>query len=79
MANLIQPITAQGGFAITESDDTVFNPVACALYIGTGGDVVVRWSVATRVARGGRVGSSGHPCGVLVRATSCETPATLAG
>jgi len=45
MATPIEAAGAKDGFAITESDTTIFR--ADALYIGTGGDVVVTTSRGT--------------------------------
>lgn len=42
MAAPIEPVTANDGFAVTPSDTTVFRLMAAALYVGTGGSVVVR-------------------------------------
>jgi hypothetical protein len=42
MANPVQPVTAQGGYAITKSDSTVYVNKFSALWVGTGGDVTIR-------------------------------------
>lgn len=68
MANPIEPVTAQDGFAVTKSDTTVFTP-SCALFVGGAGDVVVT------TAKGNSLTFTGVTAGSILPITCTQVKA----
>ena len=74
MPSPIEAVSFNDAFAVTPSDSTVFSKMASALFVGTGGNVVVR------TAAGNSVTFTGIPDGgwILVKCDMVKSTSTTA-